>query len=62
MSGTYNKKQVVQKDINTKEVINIFDSLSDASKYIKASSSSHISNCCNNKIESAYGYIWEFVS
>lgn len=64
------KKTVNQYDKNN-NLIASFSSLTDASKMIMeegkwkssvASINSGISNCCNNKKKTAYGYIWKFAS
>lgn len=50
-------KPVCQLDIKTNEIINRFNSISDAQK------ATHILNigmCCKNKIKSAGGYLWRF--
>ena len=54
-------KQVVQIDFDTREILNTFLNISDAANYIKAKSRSRISDCCNEKINTSYGYIWRFL-
>ena len=59
------KQQVAMCDIKTEEVIEIFDSYSEAgrylrenTKYVKADDSA-ISKCARGKINHAYGYKWK---
>lgn len=53
------KKSVAQIDMDG-NVVRIFDSLSDAER-IFGYNHSNVSNCCNGKIPTAYGYKWRFV-
>lgn len=53
-------KKVKQVDISTGEVLNAFDSVTDANKYMNTNSI-NISACCNGKREEAFGYKWEFI-
>ncbi|MDR0676685.1 MAG: hypothetical protein LBF97_06565 [Elusimicrobiota bacterium] len=53
--------------LSAKKIINlttgeIFDSLIEAVKFYGFKSSSHISQCCNNKRNSAFGFKWSFKS
>ena len=41
-------------------VLKRFDGIRDAEKYIKKPHTGHISDCCNNKRHSAYGYFWKW--
>ena len=50
------KKRIAQIDISSGELINIYQSLTDAAKYIKGDKS-NISKACLGKRPSAYGYI-----
>lgn len=59
---TGSKKQVMQKDIQTNEVINIFESASSAARALGRTSSSSISDACKGRLKTAYGYKWEFVN
>ena len=56
------QKQVYMLDYNTLEVIQIFESLSEACIFLgkDATFASTITSCCNNKRFSAYGYRWVF--
>ena len=55
-------------DINTNEIIKVFDTIHDAIEYI-TSSTTHakrtiddtIRKVCNNKIENAYNYKWKYI-
>lgn len=53
-----NKKVVYQYDLNNK-IINKFNSLAEAGRSLNKSYNL-ISNCCNERIKTAYGYIWKF--
>lgn len=62
-------KSCYQLDIKTQEVLNTFETLSDAGRYIcdmKLSSSSpakvgsNIGKVCNGKLQTAYGFYWQF--
>ncbi len=55
------QKQVKQLIIPSREIKEIFSSLSDASSKTGFSSSS-ISKCCTGKQKKAHGYQWEYVS
>lgn len=57
--GFPNRLPVFQIDIESKEVINKFDSVSDAAKFIGCWPTS-ISKCCNGIIKTSHGYIWKF--
>lgn len=50
---------VTQLTVNGKYV-NSFNSISDAGRYLKLKTWSHISSCCMGKRSSAYGYKWEY--
>lgn len=50
------KKRVAQIDINSDELINIYQSLADAAQYVKGDKS-NISKACLGKRQSAYGYV-----
>ena len=52
------KKEVLQKDVDG-NVLNIYDSLSNASR-ITGISLGNISSCCNKRVKTAGGFIWEF--
>ena len=64
----YYGKLIKQLDINTGELIQVFPSIKSAAKFLRPNSSSlggvvsHISDVCNNKRHSAYGYKWEFIN
>ena len=56
------QKQVMMLDYDTLEVLNIFDSVSEAARYLgkDCTFASTITSCCRNKRFSAYGYRWVF--
>ena len=53
------RKTVYQIDVNTKELIATFESMTDASEYTGIKRES-ISMACNGKQKTAGGYIWKF--
>lgn len=56
----FNGKQVAMIDINNGAILNTFDSINDAGRYIGGEEKSkHISEVCNGKRKTAYGYRWE---
>lgn len=52
-------KTVLQLDINTGEVINEFPSTKEAARQLEIYQGS-ISQCCNGKLNTAYGYYWRY--
>lgn len=52
------KKEVLQKDVDG-NVLNIYDSLSNASR-ATGINLGNISSCCNKRVKTAGGFIWEF--
>lgn len=64
MTGKYPKislrKKVAQLDLETEEIIQIFNSITEAAKQTKINSGS-ISKVVNKKQKSAGGYKWKFV-
>lgn len=54
------KKAVKQIDPVSKEVIQIFESITEAAKYTKTCVSS-ISNCCAKRVKTSQGFVWEYV-
>lgn len=57
--ATRKKVQMINKD--TDEVLNIFDSLTDAAHYLNKNRHTNISACANGRTKTAYGYKWKFV-
>lgn len=53
------KRNVAQIDLITGNIINIFNSLTEASNYIKTSVC-NISTCCSGKTKSSCGFAWEY--
>lgn len=54
-------KKVGQYNKNTKELIQIFSSVEEAYRFLGKQSSGHISEVCQGKRQSAYGYFWQFI-
>ena len=56
---------VVQIDIESKKIIDIFPSATKAGKFlnpqIKTGNASSISACCRNKLKTACGYSWKYL-
>jgi group I intron endonuclease len=55
-----NKRSVLMIDKNTNEVINEFDSITDARIFLGKSSHAPIQKCCSGKVKTAYGYKWDY--
>lgn len=55
------KKQVQQIDINTGEVIVIYESAHAAARALNKKNCSHITEACNGKLEKVYGYKWQYI-
>ena len=55
------KKRVAQIDINSNEIIHIYDSLKDAYAVLGKEQSGHIASVCNGDRKIAYGYKWRYV-
>lgn len=55
------KKQVQQIDINTGEVIAIYESARAAARALNKKNCSHITEVCNGKLEKIYGYKWRYI-
>jgi len=56
-------KKVQQIDINTNEILNIFDSISCAFKSLNRNKGKpwNIGRACSGNQKSAFGYKWKFV-
>lgn len=54
-----NRKKVAQYSLNM-NLIKKFNSITEASKEIKTSTS-HISGCCKGKYKTVKGYIWKYI-
>lgn len=54
------KRKVVQKDLNN-NIINQFDSIIEAARYLgKESLNAHISQCCKNERNQCMGFRWSY--
>ena len=53
-------KKIGQYDKNTLELIQVYDTVGDASKALNKNHG-HISSCANGKRATAYGYVWKFI-
>ena len=52
-------KKVIQINKDTKEIIKIYNSITEASKELKINDST-ISKCCKGKYKTSGGYIWKY--
>jgi hypothetical protein len=50
------KKSVVMIDLKTKKILQIFETMTQAAKFVNASSASKICMCCKGQRQKAYGY------
>lgn len=57
-SNFYFSKKVYQLDKNTKQILNEFNSVAEAGRFINVSDSTHIAAVCRGTRKSAYGYCW----
>lgn len=55
------KKPVAQFDLNG-SLLNVFESTSEAHRYLRKRQTSNISNACNGRVKSAFGYVWKWAS
>ena len=55
------KKPVYQIDKETGKIIARFESANQAGLAMGARKGNHISEACNGKFPTAYGYIWKYV-
>lgn len=54
--------KVLQIDVETDEVVAIYESISQAGRVLdNKSASSHIGSCCKGKRKSAYGFKWKYI-
>lgn len=56
-----NRKKVAKCDINTKEIIKIYNSVRKAAHDNNIKSSSGIIACCKGRVKTASGYIWKYI-
>lgn len=54
-------KSIAQLDKKTMNIIQIFPSIEDAYNYLNKQSSGHITEVCNGKRQTAYGYKWKYI-
>ena len=55
-----NSRKVAQYDLNN-NLIQIFDSITEAAQSVGVSSGAHITQCCKGKRKKCGGYIWKYV-
>ncbi|CAH6421494.1 HNH endonuclease [uncultured virus] len=55
-------KKIKQIDLDTNQIIKIFNTIADANKFFgKNVKNTNINYCCKAKTKHAYGYKWEFI-
>lgn len=54
------KKQVAMICLKTHQILQIFETMTQAAKFIKAASASKICMCCKGQRQQAYGYKWSY--
>lgn len=54
-------KSVAMLDKDTKEILKVFSSISEAYKFLNKSGDGHISSVCKGKRKTAYGYSWKLI-
>ncbi|CAJ1960340.1 unnamed protein product [Cylindrotheca closterium] len=54
------QKPIEQLDLQTGQILNTFDSISDASRGIEDASASRITAVCKGRYNSAHGYFWRY--
>ena len=52
---------MAQIDINTDEIINVFNSANEAARSLGKKKGNHISEVCNKKLKSIYGFKWKYI-
>lgn len=62
VSGRKSQKAVVQLDLKTLEVINIFPSIIGAERFLGLKNSSHINDVCKGKRKTSQGYKWQYLT
>lgn len=55
------KKPVQSLDLVTGEVISTYESIADAARDLNLAKGSHITEACQGKIKSAYGFRWQYI-
>jgi hypothetical protein len=56
-----NVKKILQLDMNTCEIINCFDTINDAKKFLNIGANSHIGDVCRGKRNVAHGFKWKYI-
>ena len=55
-------KSVAKLDLNTGEILEVFPSQMEAYRSLGKQQSGHISQVCNGKRKTAYGYKWKWLN
>lgn len=55
------KKKVAQIDLTIDKIIAVFDSINDAARSLGKKKGSHITEVCQGKGKTAYGYKWKYL-
>ena len=61
-SVTLRSKSVAKLDLNTDEILEVFPSQMEAYRSLGKQQSGHISQVCNGKRKTAYGYKWKWLN
>lgn len=61
ISKENNSKKVAMLDKNTLEILNVFNSVKDAEKFLNITYKSHIPKVCNGKRQTFKGYKWKWL-
>lgn len=56
-----NKRPVAQLDKDTEEIIQCFESTAEAARSLNKKSHGHITEACQGKIKTCYGYKWRYI-
>lgn len=54
-------RKVIQRDLTTNEIVNVFENISQAAKFVGVGAE-NISRCCKGKNKSCGGYFWQYES
>jgi|GEM_PF-6407303 len=60
-SQRFDKKKVAMICLETEKVLQIFPSMTQAAKFVKAASTSKICMCCKGERQKAHGYKWSYI-
>lgn len=61
ITGKNGAKPVLQIDINSNQILNVYDSASAAARALGLKRPDSISKCCCGKLKTSHGYKWQFL-